>query len=753
VRALTRILMVHNYYLHPGGEDLAFEKEVDLLRSHGHSVEVYVRRNQELAEMNSVRAAATAIWSCQTQADLAGILSDFRPDLVHFHNTNHLVSPSGYYAVKEHGLPVVQTLHNYRLTCPAATHFRDGHVCQDCLGRRLPWPAVLYACYRENRAQSAVMAGLLAAHWAAGTWTRKVDAYIAVSEFMRAKLVAGGLPAEKIYVKPNFLADPGLGEEPRDRALYVGRLFEEKGLETLLRAWSQLEDIPLEILGSGPLQGKVSQWIEELSLKRVSARGHVPHTEVIQSLKRAKILIVPSLAFEGLPTTILEAFACGTPVVVSDLGALKEMADDGRLGAVFAPGDDHQLAKVVRALWGDKDELNRLGRAARQAYERDYSPEQNYQQLMAIYQTAKGGSGDRGSSLSVDKKHDDGAHSRPVSTAKSSVESGISALSLHAYALPLVTIGLVTWNSERYLPGCLEGIRAQTYKNLEVIVVDNASRDMSVDLTRQLYPESRILRNSINVGYCQAHNQIIEQAQGQFYLPLNPDVTMHAAFIERLAGVLGRHPECGSASGKSWLPGSDRDLRLDSTGLFIDRHRHQYLRGHGEPDHGQYDQAGEVFGADGAAPLYHRSTLEEARISEQVYDESYFGYHEDVDLAWRIRLLGWKSWYDPTATAVHDRSFKPGVRGPMPPYLRRLAVRNRYLTILKNEGVETWQRDWWQILSYDARILGYILLLEQSSLPAYPMLFAQRHHIRRWRQQIRERTKATAKEMLEWFDE
>jgi GT2 family glycosyltransferase/glycosyltransferase involved in cell wall biosynthesis len=745
--------MVHNYYLHPGGEDLAFEKEIDLLRSHGHSVEVYVRRNQELAQMNSVRAAATAIWSRQTQAELAGILSETRPDLVHFHNTYHLVSPSGYYAVKKCDLPVVQTLHNYRLTCPAATHFRDGHVCQDCLGKRLPWPAVLHACYRGNRAQSAAMTSLLAVHWAAGTWTRQVDAFIAVSEFMRAKLIAGGLPAEKIYVKPNFLADPGLGEEPRDRALYVGRLFEEKGLETLLRAWSRFDEFPLEILGSGPLQGKVAQWLEEFNLKRVSARGHVPHSEVIQSLKCAKMLIVPSLAFEGLPTIILEAFACGTPVVVSDLGALKEMADGGRLGAVFAPGDDHQLAEVVRALWADKDELNRLGRAARQAYERFYAPEHNYQQLMTIYQMARSGSGDRGSPLPVNKEHDEGAHLRFLPPAKSSVAKKAGSFGSHASAQPLVTIGLVTWNSERYLHGCLEGIGAQTCKNLEVIIVDNASRDKSVDLIWQLSPESRILRNSSNVGYCQAHNQIIEQAQGQFYLPLNPDVTMHPAFIERLVSVLGQHPECGSASGKFWLPGSDHDLRLDSTGLFIDRHRHQYLRGHGEPDRGQYDQAGEVFGADGAAPLYRRSTLEEARISQQVYDESYFGYHEDVDLAWRIRLLGWKSWYDPTATAVHDRSFKPGVRGPMPPHLRRLAVRNRYLTIWKNEGVETWRRDWWQILSYDARILGYILLLEQSSLSAYPMLFAQRHHIRRWRQQIRQKTKVTAREMLRWFDQ
>jgi GT2 family glycosyltransferase len=218
-----------------------------------------------------------------------------------------------------------------------------------------------------------------------------------------------------------------------------------------------------------------------------------------------------------------------------------------------------------------------------------------------------------------------------------------------------------------------------------------------------------------------------------------------------LVSGLEDHPECGSAVGKTLLPADGGQRRLDSAGLFIDRSRHQYLRGHGEIDAGQYNQPGEVFGADGAVPLFRRRALEDVSVFGQVYDEAYFVYHEDVDLAWRIRLLGWKSWYDPLAIAEHDRSFKPGFRRPIPPRLRRLAVRNRYLTLLKNEAPETWHRDWWRILSYDARILAYICLLEQRSLGAYLMLVAQRSHVRRWRTEIWRRVRATPDERRLWF--
>jgi GT2 family glycosyltransferase len=316
----------------------------------------------------------------------------------------------------------------------------------------------------------------------------------------------------------------------------------------------------------------------------------------------------------------------------------------------------------------------------------------------------------------------------------------------------LVSVGIVTWNSGRHLPGCLDGLRTQTYPHVELIVVDNASEDGSLDLVGQSIAADKIVRNQQNRGYCAAQNQAIREARGAYYLPLNPDVQLTPTFIERLVGALKDRPECGSASGKFVRPGRGGEPRvLDSAGLFIDQRRRQYLRGHNEVDQGQYDQAVEVFGADGAAPLHRRSALDDTAVFNQYFDEAYFCYQEDVDLAWRGRLLGWKCWYEPSAIAVHARTFRPGVRRPIPRHLRRLAVRNRYLTLFKNEAPETWRRDWWRILLYDVRIFGFIVLLEQSSLGAYPMLWQLGRRSFEWRREIWRRVRVTSRMRMGWF--
>jgi GT2 family glycosyltransferase len=317
--------------------------------------------------------------------------------------------------------------------------------------------------------------------------------------------------------------------------------------------------------------------------------------------------------------------------------------------------------------------------------------------------------------------------------------------------LPLVSVGIAIWNSEKDLPTCFDGLLHQTYPQVEIIVVDNDSRDKSVELIQEGLPQAKLIRNSGNLGYGIAQNQAIRESHGAYFLPLNPDVRLSPDFIERLVAVLETRPGCGSAVGKFWQPEGARPRKLDAAGLFIDRRRRQYLRGHRQDDHGQYDEPGEVFGADGAAPLHRRSALEDVKVFDQYFDEAYFIYHEDVDLAWRARLLGWRCWYEPGAVAEHDRTFKPGVRRPIPRHLRRMAVRNRYMTILKNEAPECWRRDWWQILRYDFGILGYILLMEQSSLGAYSMLWRRRSRLREWRHEIWSRVRTAAEERLAWF--
>jgi GT2 family glycosyltransferase len=334
----------------------------------------------------------------------------------------------------------------------------------------------------------------------------------------------------------------------------------------------------------------------------------------------------------------------------------------------------------------------------------------------------------------------------PSRSAPAAEQPGIQSL-----RKGLVTVGIVLWNSAGDLPACLAGIAAQEYPQIEVVAVDNRSADDSVRIVRESFPAARILRNTENLGYGAAHNQAIRSSRGEFYLPLNPDVRWQPGFLARLVRALEQRPELGSAVGKI-LQSPDQDPpRIDSTGLFIDRRRHQYLRGYGEPDRGQYDRAGDIFGADGASPLHRREMLEDVSIGGEYFDPQHFMYMEDVDLAWRARLCGWRTWFDPDALAWHGRAFKPGNRRAMPPDLRRLAVKNRYLTILKNESTAGWRRDWWRILSYDLLIWGYILLCEQSSFGALGLLRTQWPAIRRWRSELAAKVKAGLTEQLRWF--
>jgi GT2 family glycosyltransferase len=318
---------------------------------------------------------------------------------------------------------------------------------------------------------------------------------------------------------------------------------------------------------------------------------------------------------------------------------------------------------------------------------------------------------------------------------------------------PFVSIGLVTWNSAAHLPECLDSIAHQRYANRELIAVDNASADRSLDLVNQYFPAATLIRNADNTGFCYAHNQAIRASKGTYYLPLNPDVTMQPDYVSALVSALEARPDYGSASGKLLQPvETSQTPRLDTTGLFIDRRRHQYLRGHGEADTGQFDRAEEVFGVDGAAPLYRRAMLEDIRIDGQYFDESFFIHKEDVDLAWRARLLGWRCWYTPEAVAFHPRGFHPSQRGQMSSAVRIHAVKNRYLLLLKNESRQGWRRDCLYILWYDLKILGYLCLFERSSLAAFSMVRRVWPRIQSWRHEIWNRVRVDSDEILGWFN-
>jgi glycosyltransferase involved in cell wall biosynthesis len=384
-----RILLIHNRYRQPGGEDIVFEAEKALLERHGHEVITFVEDNARLEGVNPLKVAVNAIWSREAQRNIRKWIEQTRPDVIHFHNTFLRISPAAYYVVKDLGLPVVQTLHNYRLICPGALLMRDGKVCEDCLRKIVPWPGVVHGCWRNSRSGTMVVAAMLTFHNVRRTWENQVDVYIALTEFARKKFVQGGLPEEKIVVKPNFVhPDPGDAEHKGNFALFVGRLSAEKGIRTMLSAWRVLKSVPLKVVGDGPLMAEVKEQIERERLA-IDVLGRLSREEVFSLMQQASFLVFPSEWYETFGMTIAEAFACGLPVLASRLGAMAELVEDGRIGLLFEPGNPEDLAARVAWAWAHPEEMRRMGKAARQEFEEKYTAEKNYQMLMQIYERAR----------------------------------------------------------------------------------------------------------------------------------------------------------------------------------------------------------------------------------------------------------------------------------------------------------------------------------------------------------------------------
>lgn len=389
-----KILLIHNSYQQPGGEDTVFEQERRLLELNGHIVITYCRSNWEVTAYSGLRRlelAGRTIWARDARRQLARLLDQEKPDLVHVHNTLVMVSPSIFSACRDADVPVVHTLHNYRLYCPTATFFRDGHICQECVDHSL-WRGVAHGCYRNSRAATAVVATMLAVHRQRQTWNREVDCYIVLSECARTKFLECGLPAEKIFVKPNFVhPDPcprpgGAGEY----ALFVGRLSPEKRVNTMLSAWSHLRqcNIPLVILGGGPQLEQIAKEVGGQCLTNISLRGQMSHDQTLAIMRKARVLIFTSEWYENFPVTIAESFACGVPVICSRMGAMQEIVEDGRTGLHFRAGDAKDLSEKVEWAWNHPEHLAMMSAEARREYLTKYTAAKNYPILMEIYEHA-----------------------------------------------------------------------------------------------------------------------------------------------------------------------------------------------------------------------------------------------------------------------------------------------------------------------------------------------------------------------------
>lgn len=374
-----RILFVHCRYQQRGGEDAVVDSEIALLRRAGHAVETYERHNQDVAGMGRPGLAAQTIWSRATPLGIRDLVQRFRPDVAHIHNTFPLVSPSVYSALHACGVPVVQTLHNFRWLCPQAMFLRDGRVCEDCLGRT-PWPALAHGCYRGSRPQTAVLATMLVVHRAAHTLERHVARFIALNAFCKSKFVEGGLSASRIAVKPNFV-ERHTAALPTSRSgfVFVGRLSGEKGVDVLAKAARACPEARITVVGTGPeahlLQG----------IPNVDCVGALDQAGVRAKMAAASWLLLPSVCYENFPRTIVEAYSVGLPVVASRIGGLPEIVRDRETGRLFPAGDAAALAALLRELINDDTTARAMGHAARGLYEKAYAPEVNLTRLLDIY--------------------------------------------------------------------------------------------------------------------------------------------------------------------------------------------------------------------------------------------------------------------------------------------------------------------------------------------------------------------------------
>ena len=384
-----KILMLHNRYLSPGGEDHSTEAEVALLKDSGCEVELLEEDNRRIEQLGNARTAIRTVWSSESYKRVYEKLRAGSFDILHVQNFFPLWSPSVYYAASRCGVPVVQTLRNYRLLCVTATFFRDNHLCQDCMGRIIPWPGILHGCYRSSRAGSGVVASMISAHKLAGTWRKRVQVYVALTEFARSKYIEGGLAAEKIVVKPNFVhpaPEPGPGGG--GYALFVGRLSPEKGIKTMLEAWKTARHpLPLKVVGDGPEAEAVLAAAHDCP--SIQYLGRRSSEEVFALLRMAEFLIFPSQWFEGMPRTVIESFGVGTPVLASNIGATASMVTPGETGFHFEPGDVTELREKVAWCSRNLGEVRSLRAKARAEFELRYGGSANAGMLLAIYRKAQ----------------------------------------------------------------------------------------------------------------------------------------------------------------------------------------------------------------------------------------------------------------------------------------------------------------------------------------------------------------------------
>lgn len=381
-----KVLIVHNYYQIPGGEDTVVENEKKLLEENGHEVVLYTRHNDEIKSRNifdKLMLPFETVFSFKTYKEIKKKIVKESIDIVHVHNTVPLISPSVYYAAKFCKVPVVQTIHNFRLLCPNGTFTRDNKICEDCIENGLKC-SIKNKCYRNSTVQSFLLASSLAIHRFIGTY-KKIDGYIALTEFNKNKLKEI-ISEEKIYVKPNFIKRKEYKKNNKESYyLFLGRIDELKGINLLVQTWKEVDNCKLFIAGKGPLEDKIEADINKNNIKNIDLLGFKNRNEVMELIMGAKALIVPSQWYEGFPMTIVEAFSVGVPVIASDIGNLSTIIKDRENGLLFKYNDEYSLKEKILELNTNKELLKKISDGAKDSFDKNYNENINYEILINIY--------------------------------------------------------------------------------------------------------------------------------------------------------------------------------------------------------------------------------------------------------------------------------------------------------------------------------------------------------------------------------
>jgi len=375
-----KILILHNKYQLAGGEDTVVLNEQTLLEKHGHLIKVVYFDNNDISGIfKKLQTAVHAVYNTKAKNELENSILEFRPDVIHVHNFFPKISPSIFFLANELNIPIVQTIHNYRFICPGALLMREEKVCEECVSKSFTYPAITNKCYRGSALQSSVVATVNFVHNQLGTWKNKVDGFIFLTDFAKQKFIGSSLKLkqENLFIKPNFVEDKGFNTKRGKHFLFVGRISTEKGTERLLKVFTQ-SNHKITIIGNGPLEELVKE--ASATHSNIIFLGKQPAEIVIEKMKQCRALVFPSIWYEGMPMTILEAFSTGCPVIASNLGAMQSLIKDSYNGLHFKAGDENDLLQKLDLVTEDMF-IN-----ARQTYLNEFTPEQNYRQLMDIYQ-------------------------------------------------------------------------------------------------------------------------------------------------------------------------------------------------------------------------------------------------------------------------------------------------------------------------------------------------------------------------------